>query len=79
MQQTQLFVTDNGDLSVGLPELIWVVDSPIFINDENNITADEMELLEDFRKSIIRLFQDFAEGRVTADYDFETIVDEDNY
>jgi len=77
--QTQLFVTDNGDLSVGLPELIWVVDSPIFINDENNITEDEMGLLEDFRKSIIRLFQDFAEGRVTADYDFETIVDEDNY
>jgi hypothetical protein len=75
---TQLFVTDGGDFSVGLPDLTYLVDCPVLVDDPNNITEEEYRELERFRHHIIMLYQDYAEGRVTADYDFETIdIDED--
>ena len=74
---TQLFVTDHGDPSVGIPELTWVIDCPVFINNDHNISEDELEALEYFRKGMIEVFKEFTDGKLTADYDFETILDED--
>lgn len=71
--QTQLFVTDSGELS----NLTWVVDCPIFINNDKNISEAEYKELERFRGRVIDLFQEYSENKVYADYDFETYDDED--
>lgn len=74
--QTQLFVTDLGDINVGIPELTYVVDVPILINNLNSITEEEMEKLEKFRRAVLSVYDQYSEGQVLADYDFETIIDD---
>jgi len=58
----KLIVTDYGDSSVGISPQSWNVDVPFNKEDEN---------LEYFRTSILNLYGEFAEGRLSAVYDFE--------
>ena len=76
MDQVQLFVTDHGDDTLGYPELTFIVDVPIIVNDVKNLSDDESERLEIFRRAIKKVFTPYCEGHISADYDFETIIDD---
>ena len=58
----KLIVKDCGDRSVGINDIYWDVDCPF---DDK----DDKETLEFFRESIINLYAEFAEGRITADFE----------
>lgn len=59
-----LIITDHGDPMVGIFPQKWSVDCPL-----NKL--DEMEVLVFFKKEILKVYQEFSEGKLTADYDFE--------
>ena len=62
---SKLFITDKGDVSVGMFPRTWTVEHP-FTKDE----ADK-EFLEWFRLHMIGIYSEFSEGNVIAEYDFE--------
>ena len=68
----KLYVDDNGDPSVGIFSQTWVIECP-FEYDEN-----DTQNMEQFRIDIIRIYSEYAEGKITADYDFECYKDEDD-
>lgn len=61
----ELVVYDAGDPSVGIFPCSWTVMCP-FCKDNT-----DKEELEFFRKAVLDLYKEFAEGRLTADYNFE--------
>lgn len=63
-KQTKLIVTDHADPSVGLLVRTFSVECPF---DHQS----EQEELEFFRNAIIEAYKEFADGKVTAEYDFE--------
>lgn len=63
-----LIVWDQGDPSVGIYPQAWTVVAPFSRKDAMN----DGELREGFRKEIEAVYKEYAEGRVMADYDFET-------
>lgn len=62
--KVKAIVTDKGDPSVGIYECGWVVECP-FYKDE------DVEVKEFFRQSLIKLYSEFADGRVLVDFDYE--------
>ena len=65
MEEMKLIVQDKGDPSVGIFECSWEVECPFSQKDA------EPETLEFFREEIRKLYQEFAEGRIVCEYDFE--------
>lgn len=61
----KLIVRDAGDPSVGIFPTIWEVDAPF------SREHDEPKDLNDFRNEVIKLYKEFAEGKLTVLYDFE--------
>lgn len=59
----KLYITDQGDYSVGIPDTIFEIDVPFEKTDTEN--------LEWFRKEQLKIYHDFCEGRMGASYDFE--------
>jgi len=60
----KLFITDHGDLSVGIFFQEWIIECPF----ESNADKEEIEF---FRTSQIECFENYTFGKVTAEYDFE--------
>lgn len=67
----KLVVTDHGDPSVGIFPQSWEVECP-FLMDES--APEEVEL---FREIILKVYQEFSEGKLSAVYDFENTDDYD--
>lgn len=67
----KLIVTDKGDSSVGIFPQEWIVDSPFSDNLSKEEIKEASDDLEFFRKSIIDVYKEYAQGKITADYDFE--------
>lgn len=65
-----LYVTDNGDPSVGILECGWEVQAP-FTKKEVKVGAVDKESVEFFRNETINIYKEFAQGQVTAIYNFE--------
>lgn len=61
----KLTIFDKGDESVGLFPTQWEVDCPF-----DEITAEENDL-QFFKERAKDLYSDFAQGKLTAMYDFE--------
>jgi len=59
----KLIVTDFGDPNAGLALKTWVVEAPFELGEADNV--------EVFRKSIENIYGEFANGRLSADYDYE--------
>lgn len=57
-------VTDHGDMSVGINPCFWVVECP-FYRDESKETQ------EYFREQLKAVYSEFAEGKITVDFDYE--------
>lgn len=74
-----LYVSDKGDSSVGIPESHWEVECPIYV-DKTKIdtlgdlilSKDDVVMLEEFRADIIKMYSNYCEGRIIAEYDFES-------
>ena len=66
----KLYVTDRGDQSVGINPVMWQVECP-FTKKEIKRGAVDKESLEFFRNEISKVFQEFAECKIIAEYDFE--------
>lgn len=60
----KLIVTDKGDPSVGIFETSWEIDAPLQ-------STEDSESLEFFRSEIIKLYKEFSEGKIIAEYDHE--------
>ena len=60
----KLIVTDNGDSSVGIYPQSWQLETPL-------CDANDKDCLEYFREAISKLYTEFSEGRIRAEYDFE--------
>lgn len=67
-----LTITDHGDESVGIFPVSWTVECPI---DE----TEEPEYLSLFKHLMTQAYGQFANGRVTAMYDFEQKQLEEQY
>lgn len=65
-----LYVTDKADPSVGLFPCGWDVPAPFTKKEVKNCAVDK-ELIEFFRTEIIKVYQEYAQGQVVAEYDFE--------
>lgn len=61
----KLFVTDHGDPSVGLFSQTWEVDCPF---NREDLDGEGLNL---FKTDIKKLYKEFANGKVTAEYEFE--------
>lgn len=66
-----LTIYDAGDWSVGIPSEHFEIDVPFYFPDVNKIDAYDKELLREFKESMLKLYQDYCEGRLSAWYDFE--------
>lgn len=60
----KLFITDHADPPVGAFSQTWDVECPL----EKDAEFEEIEF---FRNAMIEAFNEFAFGKVTAEYDFE--------
>lgn len=61
----KLFITDHADPSVGLFSETYTIETPFESCEE------DFELREWFRLEQVKIYREFAMGRVTAEYDFE--------
>jgi hypothetical protein len=61
----KLYVTDQGDPSVGIFAQTYVVDTPFHPDDYD---TEEMDW---FRKQIEAAYKEFAEGRLVLQFDIE--------
>lgn len=66
----KLIISDHGDPSVGIFGCSWEVEYPMILDPENLSVDDKVEL-DFFRKDMIVAYQNYCDGRCTADYDFE--------
>ena len=71
MRNLKLYMDDSGDWSVGIMPEQWVVETPIYIEDDKSITDDEKEDLEWFRSQMLQSYKEYSQCRLTATYDFE--------
>jgi hypothetical protein len=62
---TKLFITDQADPSVGAFEESFVIECPF---ERVNIEDEELEF---FKNAMIEAYQEFAFGKIVAEYDFE--------
>lgn len=69
-EEASLLITDHGDPSVGIPPYRWMVQAP-FTKKEVKRRAVDKESVEYFRNEIAAIYQEFAECKVTAKYDFK--------
>lgn len=65
----KLHITDAGDPSVGIQPQTWTVDVPFEVKLPKD-WADEENTMA-FKEAALFLYQDYAEGRIRALYDFE--------
>lgn len=72
METVLLYVTDHGDPSVGIFSRQWTIQSPFVRVD---ISGDK-DVLDYFKNQMITAYNEFSDGKITAEYDFE-IVDKD--
>lgn len=63
------YVTDNGDLSVGILAQTWELQCPFY----SDADADEKE---HYRNAIADVYKEFAEGKIVVQFDYE-IKDDD--
>lgn len=78
-ENIRLIVRDAGDPSVGIFEQTWDVDTPFpepKFDGSDDYSYDEMN---HFRSLIVKAYKDFAQGRISALYDFEYKKMEDNH
>lgn len=68
MENIKALITDLGDSSVGIPTTSWEVECPF---NKDSVDANDKETLEWFRNKLKELYEDFAEGRLIVEYDFE--------
>jgi len=68
MQNIKAIITDLGDSSVGIPQTSWEVECPF---NTDSIDANDKETLDWFRNKLKELYEDFAEGRLMVEFDFE--------
>ena len=71
MQVKKLHIHDAGDPSVGIFPTGWEVDVPIYIPNSEELSYGDEENLEFFKSKMLEIYKEFAEGRLTAMYDFE--------
>lgn len=67
----KLILTDKGDPSVGIFETTWEVDVPLQDFKDAKMELDYVQELQFFKESIKKVYEEFAEGRIIAHYDFE--------
>jgi len=60
-----LYITDRGDRSVGIMPQTWKVECPFLA------TETDQEQLDWFRDAILKTYQEYAEGRLTGEYEGE--------
>jgi len=63
-EKVKAYVTDHGDPSVGLFPCTWEVECPFHKDDDE-------ETKEFFREHLSKLYGEFAEGKITIDFDYE--------
>lgn len=63
-EKVKAYVTDHGDPSVGLFPCTWEVDCPFYKHEDE-------ETKEFFREHLGKLYGEFADGKVTVDFDYE--------
>lgn len=61
----KLIITDHADESVGLFPTKYAIESPF---DDEHPDLDDLEL---FRRLILEIYDKFAQGKVTAFYDYK--------
>ena len=69
----KLIIIDKGDSSVGIDNQYWECEVPFYIEDYNEISFGEQESLDYFKEQMIKVYQEFSEGKVSAYYDYEFI------
>jgi len=72
LKEMKLYITDLGDPSVGIFAMTWILDCPFEYDKE------EIENMEQFRIDQLKIYNDYSEGHLIADYDFECYKDEEN-
>ena len=65
MAQLKMFITDIGDESVGISACVWELECPF-----SRVDVDDEEL-EQFREMVRVLYNDYSDGVVFVEYDFE--------
>ena len=63
-ERVKAYITDHGDMTVGLFPSYWEVDCPFFKDDNE-------ELQESFREELTKLYSEFADAKVTVEFDYE--------
>lgn len=68
----KLYLCDQGDESVGIFPVTWEVGCPFEKPDlAKPFTDDDIADFEWFRQQQIDIFKEYANGKLTAAYDFE--------
>lgn len=68
-----LIVTDAGDPSVGIFPASWSIQCPFTKEDAKS----DVEMRETFLTQVVGIYTEFCDGRISADYDFIIIQDND--
>lgn len=66
----KLIIIEHGDWDVGIPDSYFEIDCPF--NKEDLAEED----IQDFKEEIAKIYMNFCEGKIRADFDFE--IDEEN-
>lgn len=61
----KLYLTDNGDPSVGIFPATYEITCPFERSD-----VDE-ETMDDFKREITSIYNEYGDARMKAEYDFE--------
>lgn len=64
--KVKAIVTDHGDPTVGIFPCYWEVDCPFYLEEDR-----DDELREFFRDALAKAYAEFAEGKITVDFDYE--------
>lgn len=67
----KLIIVDQGDPSVGIFSMVYTLETPV----DKDTDSDDRKW---FKKQISNLYQQFAEGRLTIDYEDE-LLEEGRY
>lgn len=74
----KLHLCDQGDESVGIFPITWEVDCPFEKPDLSKLfTDDDIADFEWFKQQQIDIYKEYAQGKLTAAYDFELQIDDD--
>lgn len=66
MEKCNLIVTDAGDPSTGCWPTSWLVECPF----TEKLAREEPEIANEFLNSIVSIYNEWSEGRCSADFDF---------